>query len=110
MRHLYLYNVPGDFMGRIKAAKNVLLKGELVQPHTAVPGSPGRVLAYAAAPNFACDYVVVNQNTSDDGLLDAMAVALDMMDDPRMVTVERWLSKTLGAEVKEREDEMSEVQ
>lgn len=101
MRHLYLSNVPDAFLERVKASKLRVLGDELVQPHKAVPGGPGRILAYELMPPFASEYALVTANTSDDGLDAALRHVLGLENHPRGVSMAGWLSRVMGTDVTE---------
>lgn len=103
VRHLYLTaNTPPEFRERIRASKlRILGADELVQPNVAVPGSPGRVLAFEEAPGFACDYALVNASTGDTGLDAAMKHVLGIQNHPKGVEMAEWLSRTMGVTVTE---------
>lgn len=105
MKHLfYTPNTPPAFLDRVKAVKPRVLPDEQVQPHKAVPGSPGRILAYGEAPSFACDYALVNANTTDEGLEAALSHVLGLSTHPRGVSMAQWLSGVFGARVVEVND------
>ena len=106
MKHLiYTQNAPSALLARVRESKARVLPDELVQPHKAVPGSPGRILAYAEPPDWACEYALVNDATSDEGLDAALSHCLGLIDHPKGVTTAQWLSRVLGGKVTELEDE-----
>lgn len=69
-------------------------------PRPAVPGSPAPVLAIGERPNFACDYALIQSGTPE-GYAAAIEWAVYGKDDPRIATMEKWLSLTLGCDVVE---------
>ena len=104
MRNLFTHNIPTAYMERVKQAKLRILGDELVQPHKAVPGTPGRILAYGDMPPFACDYALITERTSDAGLEAALKHVLGIQDHVKGVGMAEWLSKVMGAQVVEVED------
>lgn len=98
--------MPAEFRARVRASKVRLLgTDELVQPNTAVAGSPGRVLAYGIPPDFASDYALVNSSTTDEGLDAALRHVLGIQNHPKGVTMAEWLSRTMGVDVREVSDD-----
>lgn len=61
---------------RLSAAREAIGYTETIQPAQALHGSPGRVLAIAADPDWTCHYFRV-EGTEDDALADALRWCLD---------------------------------
>lgn len=94
-------------MDWIRDIKKEVMPNELIQPSRAVPGTPGRVLAWEKVPDFACDYALINENTSDEGLEAAFKHVMHIEDHPKGVTMAQWLENVIDGpirEVKEMED------
>jgi hypothetical protein len=106
MIHLYLYLPTEDgalrnsILARVKALKPSLGTNDLIQPQRAVPGSPGPVLAWKQPPHFITEYALINEHTSDAGLVAALRHVLRLESHPNAVTDEQMLSRIFGAPVR----------
>lgn len=93
-----------DDWGRIRAAKAALDLPFQVKPVPAVPGSPMRILAIGIKPQWAHEGAYVESTTSP-GFAAAVRYVLTGEDDPRGMTIEKWLQGILGPGVKEVPDD-----
>jgi len=96
--------MPAHVMDRIKAIKQEVMPDELIQPSRAVPGTPGRVLAYGNVPDFACDYALINEHTSDAGLKAAFMHVMHIANHPKGVSMAQWLENVIDGPIREIED------
>jgi hypothetical protein len=83
-----------------RSAKGELSLDYLIQPVRAVYGSPFRVIALRKAPNFFCDYALV-QKPNVDSIREAMKWALGTHEDPRAKTMANMLEEIFGSPVNE---------
>ena len=87
----------------LRVAKASLDVSWLIAPCPAVPGSPGRVLAFGEVPPFACEAVLVRPEDQHDPARLAAALTFLMSatpDAPGLVTQEKWLSAVMGMDVR----------
>lgn len=86
---------------RIRAAKASLGVPFKVKPVEAVLGSPGRVLAIGAEPDWVdCDYALVS-STMSPGLAKALNWVLGDFEDNRAMNTLKRLRQILGSGVRE---------
>lgn len=90
----------GDDLELFRVAKGELSLDYLIQPVRALYGSPFRIIALRKAPEFICDYALV-QNPNVDSIREAMKWALGDGDDPRATTIVKTLEKIFGGPVTE---------
>lgn len=90
-------------MDEIKVIKKELMPDELIQPSKAVPGTPGRVLAWEKIPDFACDYALINDGTTREGLVAAFKHVMHITDHPKGVTMAGWLENVIDGPIREIE-------
>lgn len=103
---------PTDADWRALAAARVSLGLEtLVRPARALPGSPGRILAIGATPNWVCDYAYIEDTSNARALKTRLEYCLGLSDthsaDQDEQTTEQlslWMGvpvKFIGTEIKE---------
>lgn len=93
--------MPAIIMDEIKVIKKEVMPDELIQPSRAVPGTPGRVLAWESVPDFACDYALINDGTSRTGLVAAFKHVMHIEDHPKGVTMAGWLENVIDGPIRE---------
>lgn len=93
--------MPAIIMDEIKIIKKEVMPDELIQPSRAVPGTPGRVLAWESVPDFACDYALINDGTSRAGLVAAFKHVMHVEDHPKGVTMAQWLENVIDGPIRE---------
>lgn len=87
---------------RLSVARVSLGILEKIEPARALQGSPGRILAIGARPDWLCDFAYV-ESTEDPGLKDALGWCFEMNDYDRTPSDADQLSAWFGLEVKEVE-------
>ena len=81
-----------------------------VQPSPAVPGGPVRVLALGSMPSFICDSALIGDPLSFESVRNGLAWVLDTTQDiERGYTIVDYLRSLLGDDVKEIENDGSEI-
>lgn len=90
----------GSDLTALKAAKAMIKTDILIQPVRAVPGSPGRILAFREKPNFACDYALIKEPTPQE-IKPALEWALGLNDYYQGVGTIALLREVFGPEVEE---------
>lgn len=102
IRPLPIYpSVPtGDDLALLKEAKAKLDLPFMVKPVKAVPGSPGRIIAFREHPHFICDHAYI-PNPNPTSILEALKWATSDIEDARAVTVVKMLQEVFGKGVKE---------
>lgn len=83
----------------IRAAKQASGYASMVQPAQALPGSPGRILAIGALPDWACEGRWV-ANAADPELPEVLRLLLNDLPDPKAFGEQHLLSKWMGVTVK----------
>ena len=86
----------------IRAAKAAMAVDYLIEPSPAVPGAPGRTLAFGSIPEFVCECVVISQANVDNP--EVIARALECVleappEHPSVITHSDWLSAVMGGPV-----------
>ena len=84
----------------IKEAKRQLNSDTKLIPVLAGPGSM-RVVAIGERPPFLCDHALIKDVSNVDSVKAALTWFMEDNNDSRVTTVEKWLSRLMGAEVKE---------
>ena len=84
----------------IKEAKRQLNSAVKLMPVPAKPGSM-RVISIGERPPFLCDHALVKDVTNIESLKAALEWYINDNGDPRVTTIAKWLSRLMGAEVKE---------
>jgi hypothetical protein len=69
-------------------------------PVAAKPGAV-RVIAIGERPPFLCDHALIKDVTNVASVKAALEWYIDDNGDSRVTTIEKWLSRLMGAEVKE---------
>lgn len=90
----------------VRAAKAATGYKGLVVPRQAVYGSPGVILAVGELPSWLCRFVYVDNTNDAEKLTEALNVVLNDPEDPSVGTEADLLSRWMGVEVKEVEEEM----
>lgn len=73
-----------------------------IMPRPAVPGSPGRVLAFGEVPDFFSETVLIRPENVDnpDSVCAALEFWLTGDAEPASISHEQWLSAVMGCGVK----------
>jgi hypothetical protein len=100
--HFYPWDKWSEYRSVLVQAKQATGYTEKVTPSEAKPGSM-RVIAVEVPP-FLCDYALVKSGTVG-GFTAALKWYFGLSNDPRVVTVEKMLSKIMGGEVFEHLEE-----
>ena len=100
-RKLYVFGTPTPGQWQlIRDAKQALKVDFYVKPVAATPGCDGRVLAFAE-PDFACDSAMVATVDTVSRMIPPLSHVLGLTDHPRAASMGVWLSKVMGAPVRE---------
>lgn len=94
----------GDILAALRAAKAQIHTDILITPVKAVPGSPGRVLAFGSPPPWLCDYALIGQ-VVPERIKPALEWALGLREDDRPMTVLRKMQQIFGSETREVNNE-----
>jgi hypothetical protein len=89
----------------IKEAKQQLNTDVMLKPVVATPAS-ARVLAIGSSPDFICDHALVRDVENVDALKAALHWCITGEPDSRVTTMAKQISRIVGGEVKEIEDEV----
>lgn len=100
--HFYPWDKWTQYRDVIVQAKNATGYTEKVVPVEGIPGSM-RIVAVEVPP-FLCDYALVKSGTVE-GFTAALQWYFGLRDDPRVITVQKILSKIMGSEVFEHSEE-----
>lgn len=99
---IYPWPMPPQRLQTLREAKARLEVPYLIQPCPAVPGSPTRVLAYGAVPDFVCEFVLIGAGNVERP--ESVARALECVlsapaEAPGVFTHAQWLGAVMGGEV-----------
>ena len=97
--HIHPHPLTPDRRQRLNEAYQRLSPRPKFSVEAAVPGC-GRVLAFEY-PEFVAEVALVSDSTTAENLGAAILAALGLRPDTRVVSMERMLSRMLGADVKE---------
>lgn len=97
--YVHPYPLSDDRRQRLNIAYQQLDPKPEISVKPAEPGC-GRVLAFEYPP-FVAEVALVSESTTPENLGVAILAASGVVSDPRVVSVERVLSRMLGAPVKE---------
>ena len=101
---LWPHSLSDEQLAMVKRAKLEVDPPFTILPSPAVPGSPGRVLAFGEVPPFLSEIVLIAPENVNryESILGAMRFWLTAPPEaPPSISEAQWLSHVMGCEVKE---------
>lgn len=99
---IWPHDMSDERMEMLKRAKSEVAVDYQVMPVPAVPGSPGRVLAFGEVPPFFSEVVFIRlENVANyEAVKGAVEFWLTCEAEPPSISEEQWLSAAMGVPVR----------